>query len=716
MRTLLIDNYDSFSFNLYQLIAEVNRVPPVVVRNDSAPWSEIRKLDFDNIVISPGPGRPERVQDFGICSEAIRESHMPVLGVCLGHQGIGHLFGGKVDFAARVMHGRPSQIYHTGEDIFKGIPSPFTAIRYHSLHVSELSDELEKLAWTEDGILMGLRHKNRQIWGVQFHPESICSEYGRLLLENFRSLTADHLKSHPPRRRITDTGSAKESPDKYNIVPEGKGISWDPVNRGGGVINGRRFRIHFRRVPMQLDAEQVFMNLYADSCSSFWLDSALVRGFSRFSYMGDASGPNAEFVSYDLSEKQVTVTRHGKVEVYRESIFSYLDRMLRERHAAIEGLPFDFNLGYAGYLGYELKADCGGDAAHKSATPDAAFVFADRMIAFDHEENIAFLVCLDEEAHTDRAKGWIEDMYEKLQNMPAVRPWKRPRKVRPVMQTARHSSAEYLEKIRECRKEIRHGESYEICLTNMITQHVNIDPMNTYRALREFNPAPYATYLNFPGVAVLSSSPERFLTIDPNGAVESRPIKGTRPRGKIRDDDENLYQDLRENEKDRSENLMIVDLLRNDLGVVCDIGSVYVSNLFSVESYATVHQLVSTIHGRLRRGISAVQCVQATFPGGSMTGAPKKRSMEIIDRLEEGPRGIYSGSIGFFGLNGSADLSIVIRTIVVTPDDVTVGVGGAIIDLSDPQEELDEVLLKSKALVFALSESALDEESSAASN
>jgi para-aminobenzoate synthetase len=337
------------------------------------------------------------------------------------------------------------------------------------------------------------------------------------------------------------------------------------------------------------------------------------------------------------------------------------------------------------------------------------------MIVFDHEEDIAYLICLDDEEHTERAKAWIDDMYRKLQNLPPIKPWQRSPHSRPVMQTPRHSPAAYLERIRECQKEIKRGESYEICLTNMIRQHVTIDPINTYRALRESNPAPYATYLNFPGVAVLSSSPERFLTINANGTVESKPIKGTRPRGRTQEEDERLYQDLRENEKDRSENLMIVDLLRNDLGSVCDVGSVYVSNIFSVESYATVHQLVSTIHGRLRRGVSAVQCVQAAFPGGSMTGAPKKRSMEIIDRLEAGPRGVYSGSIGFFGLNGSADLSIVIRTIVVTSRDVTVGVGGAIIDLSDPKEELDEMILKSKALVFALSETALEDPPSAAS-
>lgn len=708
MKTLLIDNYDSFTFNLYQLIAEVNRVPPVVVRNDAAPWSEIRDLDFDNIVISPGPGRPEVQRDFGICAEAILKTNVPLLGVCLGHQGLCHLFGGTVDYAEQVMHGRPSDIYHEAEDIFQGLPSPFTAIRYHSLYVSQLSEDLEKLAWTEDGMVMGVKHKTRPVWGVQFHPESICTDYGHALLENFRSLTAAFIKTNPPQRRSTDSGRPKMDSSLYNVVLEGEGASSEASVARRGTLDGKPFKIYYRRIPAHVDAEQVFINYYAETPACFWLDAALVRGFSRFSYIGNTAGPHAEFVKYDLPKKKITVQHHDRTDVYNESIFSYLDRAIRERHTVTEGLPFDFNCGYAGYLGYELKADCGANEAHPSPTPDAAFVFADRLIAFDHEEDITYLVCLDDEDHEERALQWLDEMYQKLLNMSPAPPWSRALHPRHVTQTFRHTPEEYLELIRECQREIKHGESYEICLTNMITQHVNIDPTNTYRALRQRNPAPYATFLNFPGVAVLSSSPERFITIDPNGIVESKPIKGTRPRGATTDEDEKIYQDLRTTEKDRSENLMIVDLLRNDIGTVSDAGSVYVSNIFTVESYATVHQLVSTVHGRLRRGISAVQCVQAAFPGGSMTGAPKKRSMEIIDRLEAGPRGIYSGSIGFFGLNGSCDLSIVIRTIVVTPEDVTVGVGGAIIDLSNPQMELEEMILKSRALVAALSETSFE--------
>lgn len=708
MRTLLIDNYDSFTFNLYQLIAEVNRIAPIVVKNDEVSWSEIQALEYDNIVISPGPGRPENKRDFGVCTEVILKSSAPILGVCLGHQGLSHLFGGKVDYADEVIHGRPSNIFHTGEDIFDGIPSPFTAIRYHSLYVSELSDELKKIAWTEDGIIMGVKHKDKPIWGVQFHPESIGSKFGFEIFENFRSLTTAHLIKHPPSRRCTDVNSPKRKqiPEALSITNPKNNIK--NTHTGRAEINGKNFNIYYRRVLSQLDAEQVFLNYFNGSHPNFWLDSALEKGFSRFSYMGNTAGPYAEFISYDLPNKLVTVEGHGECKEYNESIFTYLDRTLKERHTIVEGLPFDFNLGYVGYLGYELKADCGADEAHHSPTPDAGFIFADRMVAFDHEENIAYLVCLDDVDNVERANSWLDEMYANLQKIKPMPHWKEAKNPKPVNQTFRHSPEKYLDLIRECKKEIKRGESYEICLTNMITQHVKIDPINTYRALRQINPAPYATYLNFPGVAVLSSSPERFLTICPDGMVDSKPIKGTRPRGKTTEDDEAIYQDLRTNEKDRSENLMIVDVLRNDIGSVSDTGSVYVSNIFSIESYATVHQLVSTVRGRLQRGTSAIQCVQAAFPGGSMTGAPKKRSMEIIDHLEAGPRGIYSGSIGFFGLNDSADLSIVIRTIIVTPDDVTVGVGGAIIDLSDPQAELEEMVLKSKAMVAALSKSALD--------
>src|SRR5919106_2191775 len=191
MRTLLIDNYDSFTFNLFHLLGEVNGDEPIVVRNDELPWEELAALAVDNIVISPGPGRPDRERDVGVSLEALRRAEVPVLGVCLGHQALAQITGGAIDHAPEAMHGRLSQIDHDGRGLFAGIPQGFAAVRYHSLAVGAVPAALRVTAWTPDHVVMGLEHRARPLWGVQFHPESISTEHGRTLMRNFRDLTRE---------------------------------------------------------------------------------------------------------------------------------------------------------------------------------------------------------------------------------------------------------------------------------------------------------------------------------------------------------------------------------------------------------------------------------------------------------------------------------------------------------------------------------------------
>jgi para-aminobenzoate synthetase len=262
--------------------------------------------------------------------------------------------------------------------------------------------------------------------------------------------------------------------------------------------------------------------------------------------------------------------------------------------------------------------------------------------------------------------------------------------------------SQYLDDIATCQAHLHAGNSYEICLTNSIETELEVDPLALYMELRRVNPAPFASYLRFGDLAVLSSSPERFLEIDREGGVETKPIKGTCRRGDSAAEDARLAAELQASEKNRAENLMIVDLMRNDIGAVCEVGSVEVPALMEVESFETVHQLVSTVRGQLRGDRSATDCVRACFPPGSMTGAPKLRTMEILDQLEGRARGVYSGAIGYLGAGGACDLAVTIRAIVLDRGQASIGAGGAIVLQSDPEAEYEEMLLKAAAPMRAI--------------
>ncbi|CAM9185500.1 unnamed protein product [Choristocarpus tenellus] len=882
----------------------------------------------DNIVISPGPGRPENPTDFGMCAQVLREAKMiPILGVCLGHEGLGLVHGAKVVHAAEPMHGRLSSILHNGDALFSGVPQGFQAVRYHSLVVEEGSlrglGKLEATAWTDDGVLMAMRHKTHPHWGVQFHPESIGTDYGSSIIENFRDLTLSWKSRNSGHTKIPSwfRGGKENSSDdgglgndlgivapmlKHRVrtsplqrmqslekaaekihenVPRYDGTLPVPSGHGDGLTEKSPFRLVVKEValsktcskevgeniqhtlPCMLDVEMVFRALYGDKSTSWWLDSSNRcpglaldgQAKARFSFMGGVDGPLSRVLECyqnfvvevlppgstqaDASSREGgeggqkrTVLQGGVLQMLKEEMCSFRlsgdssadtsvvevcfigdednsnNTFLDCKTSSHNVLPFDFMGGYVGFLGYDVRDEAGkildrhgvgtewnwkpqgrqaetgkvkGEEKFKDSSdvPLAFFIFADRFLAFDHQEGKAYALALVEANRdsktvkdggllTDKegdnpAVRWVLDTAETIQQLANVGNKEGSAHSNistegktfvddvsltapPVVGTNMGEDnavcftevyrSEYEESLKEIMRLVGDGETYEVCLTNqIICKHQeggHVPPLELYARLRKSNPAPYAAFLYHdpygrlrsdpesrmqdgevgledhsrrsegvqgPAFAVCCSSPERFLKVDCNGWVESKPIKGTVKRGATPAEDIKLAVELADSEKNMAENLMIVDLVRNDLGRVCQMGSVSVPKLMQVESYATVHQLVSTVQGQLRPGCGVLDAIAAAFPGGSMTGAPKRRTMDIIERLEGfRSRGVYSGSIGFLSVNGAADLNIVIRTAVVTPSNITVGAGGAVVALSNVEDEYSEMVLKARSVIGAI--------------
>ncbi|WP_271610666.1 aminodeoxychorismate synthase component I [Bradyrhizobium sp. CCBAU 21359] len=448
--------------------------------------------------------------------------------------------------------------------------------------------------------------------------------------------------------------------------------------------------------------------IYPDQADCFWLDSSrVIEGMSRYSILGNTAGPNSEVILIDARSRRVRVQSRRGIQEHRiDDPLAWLTARMTERQLQ-EPLLSDcpFGGGYIGYFGYEAKAITCGHAGFVSPTWDIGLVFPDRYFVVDHREGSIHVICVAEDAMDGAQEDWLRVTVDQLDRINSVQATPRQGAVsgKQVSFKMRHDRTAYLTRIDAALEAIKAGESYEICLTNQICcADVNCDPLDVYSELRARNPAPYGAFFRLAGASIACSSPERFLKCDRMGNVETKPIKGTAARSADVSEDLRIAAALEDDEKSRSENLMITDLLRNDLSRVCRVGSVHVPALMRVETYATVHQLVTTVRGQLAPGRSLLDCLRAAFPGGSMTGAPKIRTLDIIDALEGGPRGIYSGCIGWIGLDGSADLNIVIRTIVIEKNLASVGVGGAIVAMSDPVEEYEEMLIKARPSLEAI--------------
>lgn len=680
MKTLLINNYDSFTYNIYQIIAEVNGQEPDVINNDAILCSDFIEQQYDNIILSPGPGHPNNKRDFGIGNQILQACQLPILGICLGHQGICCAFGGQVIPAPIPMHGQISLVHHNDDVLFANIPKAFHVVRYHSFVADKnLPSALLATAWTSEGLIMAMRHNSRPIWGVQFHPESICTEYGYQLFQNFKNETLRLSTSSHSSKSRTNTANCSAEQFSFELLVE--------------TIDG------------DLDTSLLFEKYNANKDIAIWLDSNLPENeMSAISIMGCLDGPHCYQVKYSVASRKVEQIKNGKTATFDESIFDFLDRELTHFKIKSQNLPIAFQCGFVGYFGYELKQETLGVInRHVSAYPDAQFIFLDRAIVYDHQTKKCYLLALADDNTQSNAKEWLTKSKEWVANCPQM-------SKEEYFYLKRNSDNYWLEKnkeqyidaIKKCLTYLHAGESYEICLTNRLFIEESIPAFIYYLILRSLNPAPYSAFLKMQDFSVACSSMERFLYIDEFNRVETKPIKGTMPRGKNKEDDKNIISFLKNDSKSKSENLMIVDLLRNDLGMICEVGSVRVPKLMAVETYSSVHHLVSTITGQLKQNNSALDCIKACFPGGSMTGAPKIRTTEIIDQLENSPRGIYSGSIGFLSLNGCVNLNIVIRSAIIQPHKMTIGIGGAVINLSHPEAEYEEILLKAKSLLSAL--------------
>ncbi len=449
--------------------------------------------------------------------------------------------------------------------------------------------------------------------------------------------------------------------------------------------------------------------LFRDKPSSFFLDSGMdPQKLGRYSFMG--SDP---FLVMRSRGKEISLLSPEGQRVVLGNPFDVLGELLQEYRLDGNPTTLPFIGGAVGYLSYDLGhfiEKLPSTAVDDLQLPECYLAFYDAVIVFDHLEGRAYVAAtgFPEKggSRKARAEARLEDLRRTLADAPRRDDHDNASFDQPVGGPvglrSNFSHEGYVEAVETAREYIGAGDIFQVNLSQRFEADMPLPPYELYRRLRRINPAPFASYLNFDDVTVVSASPERFLRVR-NDLVETRPVKGTRPRGKDPTSDQALAQELVRSIKDRAEHVMIVDLERNDLGRVCRYGTVRVSELMALEKYATVFHLTSTVEGRLQRGKGVVDLLKATFPGGSITGAPKVRAMEIIDELEPTRRSVYTGSIGYLGFDGGLDLNIVIRTILVREGRAYFQVGGAVVYDSDPEGEYVETLDKAKALIHALS-------------
>ncbi|GAA3584680.1 hypothetical protein GCM10022198_04950 [Klugiella xanthotipulae] len=470
---------------------------------------------------------------------------------------------------------------------------------------------------------------------------------------------------------------------------------------------------HFRHTLVGwIDPEQLYAAFYGDNPYSFWLDTG-GNASAGVSYLGEGERllwSDSEGV-VRLGTVSADATGEGAAGI-RDALLlpgTFLAELATRVPAPVEASGSaenpSFDLGWVGWIGYEEGvAELGLPTQPElSAIPASALLEVGVVVACDHASRQITLVARDEV----KRDAWLRrygDLYTRMVNGDEQMAVSRilPVPTASPLPSWRHSDSDYRALITTCQEQIRRGNAYQLCLTNRVTVGLSPPPFPLYQRLRASSPTHHGGLIRVGECSLVSATPEQFLAVTPRGVVRTAPIKGTRPRAESVGDDAATILELRGNAKERAENVMIVDLMRNDIQRVADIGSVQVTTLHRVETYAHVHQLVSTVEARLRRGMTAVDALRACFPAGSMTGAPKLSAMQILHSVEGGPRGIYAGVWGYLSDNGTTDLAMVIRSIMLDGNVATIGTGGGITIDSVIEAELAEIKIKAAAPLQAL--------------
>ena len=517
MRTLLVDNHDSYTYNVFHLLAGVSGEEPIVVDNDAVSWRALERWNFDAIVLSPGPGTPGRWHDFCVCDDILRFSEIPVLGICLGHQGLGHLLDGQVSSAPEAMHGRLSTIVHDGDGLFDGIPQGFPVVRYHSLAITGMGPDGNVCAWADDGVVMGIEHRQRPMWGVQFHPESIATEHGatpgRELLRPRPQRTA------PVRRR----------------APGGARRATRPWRKPGLATTRSCSRA---RSPARPRPRRYSNALFAAEEHAFWLDSAdAPTRLAQSSYLGTSAGRDRCVLEYDVDEGAVRST--GADGTRDRARLDLRRARPRGRRRAIErpgeACPRTCSAASSATSATSSRRIAARTNVHSSDVPDAVMMLANRLVAVDHVARthpragrLRRRRGREAERLAGRGRGPARDLSPTRRAGPRRRPGLRRAQRSPRRFDCGRGREQYLADIDRWQAELAAGESYEVCLTDQISTDASPTRSTSTAACAAATRRRSRAFLKLGDVAVVSSSPERFLRGRPRRRrVEARPIKGT---------------------------------------------------------------------------------------------------------------------------------------------------------------------------------------------